>query len=233
MFKIYIGNLDKRTTAEQLKMLFTGFDDLDDLVVATDDVGASRGFAIAMFRDPTRGQLAIETLRNRRMNGRSLIVNEVLKKGQKLPPREDAGPLGPRSGGGRSGGSSSGGSRGGDGGGYRAGSSSGGSRGGDGGGYRAGFRSASGSSAGADGSGGRNPRRASGFTSRPAEGGGGAGAPGDSTNRPEGGSLRPMRPLSSGGFRPSVQRPPSAKPGDGTSGVGDSSTAGPDSAPTP
>lgn len=128
MFKIYIGNLDKRTSAEQLRMLFTGFADLDDLVVATDETGKSRGFAIAMFKDATRGQLAIETLKNRRVNGRPLVVNEALKKGQAPPPLPDRGPIGPR--GGRAAGGGGGFSRGGGGGGgfSRGGSGGGGGR---------------------------------------------------------------------------------------------------------
>ena len=80
MFKIFIGNLDKRTTVEQVKMLLASFPDLEDLVLATDDDGKSRGFAIAMFRDPERGKEAIAALSQRRINGRELVVNEALSK---------------------------------------------------------------------------------------------------------------------------------------------------------
>ncbi|MDA0802569.1 MAG: RNA-binding protein [Planctomycetota bacterium] len=81
MFKIYIGNLDKRTTAEHVRRLFVTFPDLDDLVLVVDpETGLSRCFAIAMFRDAERGRLAINALSGRRLHGRPLTVAEALNK---------------------------------------------------------------------------------------------------------------------------------------------------------
>ncbi|MDA1008728.1 MAG: RNA-binding protein [Planctomycetota bacterium] len=95
MFKIYIGNLDKRTTLEHVKNLFTAFPDIDDLVLGEDpETGQSRCFAIAMFKDDARGQLAIDTLQGRRLHGRPLLVTHALKKGKKkdLPPEGGVAP---------------------------------------------------------------------------------------------------------------------------------------------
>ena len=81
MFKIYIGNLENSVTLDQLKEVTSTFSDIEDLVLVMDpETGESRCFAIAMFRDATRGQLLIETLSGRILNGRPMVVNEVVKK---------------------------------------------------------------------------------------------------------------------------------------------------------
>ena len=81
MFKIYIGNLENGVTLDQLKVLTASFTDIEDLVLVMDpETGESRCFAIAMFRDAARGQLLIETLSGHILNGRPMIVNEVVKK---------------------------------------------------------------------------------------------------------------------------------------------------------
>ncbi len=81
MFKIYIGNLENGVTLDQLKELTASFTDIEDLVLVMDpETGESRCFAIAMFRDPARGQLLIQTLSGHILNGRPMIVNEVVKK---------------------------------------------------------------------------------------------------------------------------------------------------------
>jgi len=108
MFKVYVGNLDSRVTADSLRPLFEPFGDLDEIIVAADPkTSKSRGFAIVLFRDPLKGQLAIETLAGRKLNGRTIVINEALKKGKSAargpgkPMRE--GPFGPRFGSARGG----------------------------------------------------------------------------------------------------------------------------------
>lgn len=101
MFKVYVGNLDQRVTPEVLRPLFEPFGDLDEIIVAKDPkTNRSRGFAIVLFRDPLKGQLAIETLTGRRLNGRTIVINEAAKRG-KVPPKPygvggGRGPFGPR-----------------------------------------------------------------------------------------------------------------------------------------
>ncbi len=107
LFKVYVGNLENGVTLEQLKVLFKPFEDLEDLVLVMDpETGESRCFAIAMFRDPMRGQLVIETLQGKILNGRPLVMNEAQKKGKGAPK-----PTGPMRGGRGMGGGSSGFSR--------------------------------------------------------------------------------------------------------------------------
>lgn len=194
MFKVYVGNLDPRTTVETLKPYFEPFGDaVDEIVLVTDKDGQPRGFAIVLFRDPQRGQLAIETLTGKRINGREIQINESVKKSKRVQspdkgPRNS--PLGPRafqrpgsgfrSGGGRPGG--------------RAGPGPGGGR--------PGF----GASAGGGGTFNRNPRRVSGQAG--GEGGAAGGAAPGPGSRPIGGGVpRPgSRPL--GGAGPQGGRPP-------------------------
>jgi len=92
MFKVYVGNLDQRVTADALRPLFEPFGSLDEIIVAMDaKTNRSRGFAIVLFRDPMKGQLAIETLAGRKISGRSIVINEAVKRG-KAPPKGGAGP---------------------------------------------------------------------------------------------------------------------------------------------
>ena len=218
MFKVYVGNLDPRTTVDTLKPYFEPFGDaVDEIIVALDGEGQPRGFAIVLFRDPQRGQLAIETLTGKRINGREVQINEAVKKGKKTKPVEKGprnSPLGPRAfqrpGGGRPG---PGGARPG------MGRPGGGMR--PGGAGRPGFSaSAGGGSAGPGARFNRNPRRlpGQGAGDPGAAPGGAAGSPG-----PTGpGAPRPTsfgsgsrmigggsRPIGQGGMpRPGSPRPP-------------------------
>ena len=101
MFKIYVGNLDYKVTVEHLKPLFEPFGELDEITIAVDADGKSRGFAIVLFKDKLKGQLAIETLTEKMVLGRPILINEALKKGKKLKPTLKKpeirqGPFGPK-----------------------------------------------------------------------------------------------------------------------------------------
>lgn len=230
MFKVYVGNLDPRTTVDTLKPYFEPFGDaVDEIIVALDGEGQPRGFAIVLFRDPQRGQLAIETLTGKRINGREIQINEAVKKGKKTKPVDGGGPrnspLGPRAfqrpGSGRPGGGRPGMGRPGMG------------RPGMG---RPGFSASAGGGPGAGGPGARfnrNPRRApgapgsdasstSGGFGAPRAPGAGPGSPGAGPGSPGvgpgsrmiGGGSRPI-----GGMpRPGAPRPPMAG-GPGTGGL--------------
>ena len=196
MFKIFVGNLDPKVTVEMLTPMFAAFGELDEVIVAKDEDGKSRGFAIVLYKDSMKGQLAIETLTGRKILGREIVINEAMKKGKKkLGPAETEkprGPFGPKFGGG-----------GGVGG--RAGTSSrpgGFSRGASGTSER---RGSAGSSSGFS----RNPRRGSASGGSP-RGLGGAPRP---PAGPAGPAGRP--PLGGpGGTRPPAGGPPKARPED-------------------
>jgi hypothetical protein len=169
MFKIFVGNLDPKVTVEMLRPMFEPFGELDEVVVARDEDGKSRGFAIVLYKDAMKGQLAIETLTGRKILGREIVINEAMKKGKKKMGPADAskprGPFGPKFRG-----------AGGAGGGNWTGGRSGGPRSGSSRGPAAGGRPAAGGDRPAGGGFSRNPRRGFGGGSRPA-GPGGPGSP--------------------------------------------------------
>lgn len=189
MFKIFVGNLDPKVTVEMLTPMFAAFGELDEVIVAKDEDGKSRGFAIVLYKDSMKGQLAIETLTGRKILGREIVINEAMKKGKKkLGPAETEkprGPFGPKFGGG-----------GGVGGRGGAGLRPGGfSRGAAGGADRRGSAGGSGFS--------RNPRRGS-------SGSGGVRGPGGAPRPPAAPGSRP--PIGPGGTRPPSGGPPKPRP---------------------
>jgi RNA recognition motif-containing protein len=197
MFKIFVGNLDAKVTVEMLRPMFEPFGELDEVVVARDETGKSRGFAIVLYKDAMKGQLAIETLTGRKILGREIVINEAMKKGKKkMSAAEDSKPRGPfgpkhRAGGGSFGGSRAGFSRGGS---FRAGAAGGPERRGASGGFS------------------RNPRRGMGGAG-PRPGGPAAGGPGGgNAGRPPAGPSRP--PSGPAGRPPSPGGPPRPRPRD-------------------
>ena len=138
--------------------------------------GKAKGFAIVMVRDPEIGRAAVKATQGKRLMGKTLTINEVMKKGQaaaKAAKETRQGPFGPhfnRQGGGRGGAPR-------------------------GGAMRRGFnRGPRGSGFGSGGAGG-GP--ASGFGPRGDSSGGSAGGPGGS------GGFQGPRSFGSGGGRPS------------------------------
>lgn len=108
MFKIYVGNLDPRVKIEQVRELFSPFMTIEDAVLVSDSSsGKPKGFAIVMTRDPEIGRAAVKATQGKRLLGKTLTINEVMKKGQaaaKAAKEQRQGPFGPhfnRQGGGR------------------------------------------------------------------------------------------------------------------------------------
>jgi RNA recognition motif-containing protein len=127
--KLYVGNLNFRTTEESLRALFDNYGQVDEVAIISDrETGRPRGFAFVTMANDDEATKAIESLEGEQFEGRTLRVNEAR-------PREGGG--GGGGGGGRGGyGGGGGGGRGGGGGGGRGGyggGGGGGGRGGDGG----------------------------------------------------------------------------------------------------
>lgn len=99
MFKIYVGNLDPRVKIEHVRELFSPFATIEDAVIATDAAtGKSKGFAIIMIRDAEIGRAAIKATQGKRLLGKTLTINEVMKKGKaaaKTTKETRQGPFGP------------------------------------------------------------------------------------------------------------------------------------------
>lgn len=118
MFKIYVGNLDPRVTIDQVRELFSPFATIEDAVLVADSSsGKPKGFAIVMIRDAEIGRAAVKATQGKRLLGKTLTINEVMKKGKagaKAAKEVRQGPFGPhfnRQGGGRAGGPRMGGPR--------------------------------------------------------------------------------------------------------------------------
>ena len=85
--KIYVGNLNYRTTSEGLQALFSHFGEVISVSVVTDrETGQPRGFAFVEFAQPESVAKAIQELDGQEFEGRRLRVNEAVNKPR--PPRE-------------------------------------------------------------------------------------------------------------------------------------------------
>ena len=105
--RLYVGNLNFRTTQESLEGLFSNYGEVQEVAIITDrETGRPRGFAFVTMNDEG-GKEAIEALNGQEFEGRTLNINEAR-------PREPRG-----GGGGGRGGYGGGGNRGGGGGGDR------------------------------------------------------------------------------------------------------------------
>lgn len=119
---IFVGNLSRDATEEDLRQAFAAFGQVDKVSVLKDKfTGEPRGFGFVEMGNKTEAQAAIAGLNQKELKGRALTVNEAR-------PREDRGNRG-GGGGGNRGGFGGGGGRGG-----RGGFGGGGGRSGGGGG---------------------------------------------------------------------------------------------------
>jgi len=79
--KIYVGNLNFRTTEESLREAFAAFGEVQEVAVVTDrDTGRPRGFAFVTMPDDAQARAAIEALNGNEFEGRNLNVNEARPK---------------------------------------------------------------------------------------------------------------------------------------------------------
>ncbi|MCA1564613.1 MAG: RNA-binding protein [Acidobacteria bacterium] len=123
--KLYVGNLNFKTTGEDLQELFGQVGTVESASVVMDrDTGRSRGFGFVEMASKEEGEAAITQFNGKDFNGRNLSVNEAR-------PREDRGGGGGGGRGGYGGGGGGRGGYGGGGGGNRGGGSGYGGGGGD------------------------------------------------------------------------------------------------------
>ncbi|HEX7185086.1 MAG TPA: RNA-binding protein [Thermoanaerobaculia bacterium] len=153
--KLFVGNLNFKTTSDDLKDLFAEAGTCESATVMFDRAtGKSRGFGFVEMSTDEEAQKAITEMNGRELQGRNLNVNEARER---TPGGGGGGPRGGGYGGGYSGG------YGGSGGGYGGGASRGGygDRGGSdfgGGGFGGGFGGGDSRSFGGGG-GDRKPRK--------------------------------------------------------------------------
>ncbi len=101
---IYVGNLPREATEEDLRKAFESFGEITSAKIITDRfTGDSRGFGFVEMSNNSEAQAAISGLDGKDLKGRALKVNEA------RPRRDDRG--GGGGGGGRGGGGFGGGGR--------------------------------------------------------------------------------------------------------------------------
>lgn len=81
MTNIFVGNLNFRTTQEELQEAFAQFGAVERVNIVTDrDTGQSRGFAFVEMTDSQEAANAIAQLNGAQLNGRAMNVNEARPK---------------------------------------------------------------------------------------------------------------------------------------------------------
>lgn len=76
--RIYVGNLNFRTTNESLHALFGQFGQVEEVSIMLDRMtGRSRGFAFVSMPNPAEAEAAIAATSGQEFEGRPLVVNEA------------------------------------------------------------------------------------------------------------------------------------------------------------
>lgn len=75
---IYVGNLSRDVTEEDLRKAFEAFGEVTSVTIIKDKFsGESRGFGFVDMPDKTKSQTAIADLNDKDLNGRAIRVNEA------------------------------------------------------------------------------------------------------------------------------------------------------------
>ena len=78
---IYVGNLSRETTDEDLRQAFEAFGQVESATVVKDRFsGESRGFGFVEMPSKTEAQAAIEEMNGKELGGNSVNVNEARPK---------------------------------------------------------------------------------------------------------------------------------------------------------
>ena len=76
--RIYVGNINFKTTEDDLRELFSPHGEVEEVAVVTDrDTGRSRGFAFVTMANDDEAKTAIEAVNGTEVSGRTMNVNEA------------------------------------------------------------------------------------------------------------------------------------------------------------
>ena len=76
--KIYVGNLNYRTTEDEIHQLFSDFGEVKSAQIIKDRMsGRSKGFAFVEMEDENEAKEAIQKLHESEFGQRSIVVNEA------------------------------------------------------------------------------------------------------------------------------------------------------------
>jgi nucleolin len=81
--KLYIGNLPFSATKEQLTTMVAAHATVNEIVMATDPSGKSKGFGFAFIKDMDKGEAVVKALNGTEMEGRKIKVDIAKAKGGK------------------------------------------------------------------------------------------------------------------------------------------------------
>ncbi len=89
--KLYVGNLNYRTTSDMLKEMFAAAGNVVSAMVITDKFsGRSKGFGFVEMENEAMANKAIEMFHDQEVDGRKLVVN-VARPLEDRPPRREFG----------------------------------------------------------------------------------------------------------------------------------------------
>src|SRR5215212_12208349 len=76
--RLYVGNLNFRTTSDELREIFSQAGEVENATVVEDrDTGRSRGFGFVEMATAEGAAAAIEQFNGKEFGGRTLTVNEA------------------------------------------------------------------------------------------------------------------------------------------------------------
>ncbi|HEX6186410.1 MAG TPA: RNA-binding protein [Pyrinomonadaceae bacterium] len=76
--RLYVGNLNFRTTSDELREIFSQAGEVENATVVEDrDTGRSRGFGFVEMATAEGAAAAIEQFNGKELGGRALTVNEA------------------------------------------------------------------------------------------------------------------------------------------------------------
>lgn len=84
--KLYVGNLNYKTTDEKLKELFAQFGEVTSV-----NILQGRGFGFVEMNSPESAQEAMGKLNGSEFDGRKIIVNEARPRSEKRGERRSSG----------------------------------------------------------------------------------------------------------------------------------------------
>lgn len=86
--QIYVGNMNYRTTEEDINSLFSQFGEVASVKLISDrETGRAKGFGFVTMNDDAAAKEAIEALNEKEFEGRTLRINEA-KPREERPRRE-------------------------------------------------------------------------------------------------------------------------------------------------
>ena len=110
--RLYVGNLNFRTTSDELREIFSQAGEVENASVVEDrDTGRSRGFGFVEMATQEGAAAAIEQFNGKELGGRALTVNEARPRVERGGGGGGYGGGGGRGGGGGYGGGGGGGNR--------------------------------------------------------------------------------------------------------------------------